>query len=122
MTHTILICDDNEQVRKLIATVLGSHLYDLREASDGEAALDELPRSHPDLVILDMHMPGIDGLAVLDRIRRDPTLATTRVVLLSGDANALEDDWSERVGADAHLPKPFTVDALSETVRSLLNG
>lgn len=119
MPQTVLICDDNDQVRHLIAVVLGSQAYDLRQAADGQAALDEIARSPPDLLILDVHMPGIDGLAVLQRIRCDSALAGIRVLLLSGDAGAREDHWGERLGADAHLAKPFAAGSLTETVQSL---
>jgi CheY-like chemotaxis protein len=119
--YSVLICDDDDQVRKLITVVLGSQGYELREAGHGQAALDELARGAPDLVILDVHMPGIDGLTILKTIRGDPALAATRVVLLSGASAALDADWSERVGADAHLAKPFTLSALEETVQSLLD-
>jgi CheY-like chemotaxis protein len=120
MPQTVLICDDNDQVRRLIAVVLGSQGYDLREATNGQATLEEIASSPPDLVILDMHMPGIDGIAVLGCIRSDPALASVQVLLLSGDTAALDDHWSEQLGADAHLPKPFAASALTETVQSLL--
>jgi CheY-like chemotaxis protein len=122
MPHRILICDDDDQVRRLIAVVLGSEGYDLREAPHGQAALDELVRRPPDLAILDLHMPGIDGLTVLNAIRADPALSATRVLLLSGATAALDADWSGRVGADAHLLKPFEITVLQDTVRSLLEG
>lgn len=121
MPQTVLICDDNDQVRRLIGVVLGSQGYDLREATNGQATLDELARDRPDLLILDVHMSGIDGFEVLKRMRGDPALAGTRVLLLSGDTAALE-HWSEQLGADAHLTKPFVAAALTETVRSLLDG
>lgn len=123
MRHRVLICEDNDPVRRLIAAVLGARGgYDLREAKDGLAALDELARSRPDLVILDVHMPGIDGLAVLERVRSDPALAGTRVLLVTGVTEARNDDWGVGLGADAHLFKPFTNSALRDTVRSLLDG
>lgn len=120
MPGNILICDDDAQVRGLIAAVLRQGNYDLREAAHGEAALEELAQSRPDLAILDVQMPGIDGLEVLERIRSDSDLAETRVLLLSGNKEALDEGWGVRVGADAHLRKPFAVAELSEAVRSLL--
>jgi CheY-like chemotaxis protein len=122
MPATVLICDDDEQVRSLIAAVLRHQGYDLRGAAHGQAALDELARNRLDLVILDVEMPGLDGLTVLKRIRGDPALAGTRVLLLSGAKEALDVRWSEQVGADAHLSKPFAVGALGAAVQSLLTG
>ncbi|MGA2011430.1 MAG: response regulator [Solirubrobacteraceae bacterium] len=120
MTYRVLIADDNDQVRALIAAVLGSEGYELRHAAHGQAILDDLARRAPDLVILDLHMPGIDGLGVLTVIRSDPALAATRVLMLSGDTAALDADWSAQIGADAHLAKPFELSALTDTVRFLL--
>jgi CheY-like chemotaxis protein len=107
-------------VRHLIAAVLGSEDYELRQAAHGQAILDDLARRPADLIILDMHMPGIDGLTILKTIRSDPTLTATRVLVLSGDTAALDPHWSEQIGADAHLAKPFELTVLTDTVRSLL--
>lgn len=120
MPATVLICEDDQQLRRLLGVVLRGQGYDLREAAHGKAALDELTTARPDLAILDVQMPGIDGLAVLDHIRGDPELAGIRVLLLSGSKEALDEGWGRRVGADAHLAKPFPVEELSAAVRSLL--
>jgi two-component system response regulator MtrA len=120
MSATVLICEDDYQLRRLIGVVLRGQGYDLHEAAHGQAALDKLTAIRPDLAILDVQMPGVDGLVVLGHIREDPRLAETRVLLLSGSKEALDDDWGRRVGADAHLAKPFPVEELSAAVRSLL--
>jgi CheY-like chemotaxis protein len=120
MSATVLICDDDDQVRGLIATVLRHRGYELLEAAHGQAALDELTANRPNLAILDVQMPGIDGLAVLERIRSDPALAGTKVLLLSGAKEALDEGWGKRVGADAHLTKPFVVGELDAAVELLL--
>lgn len=122
MPASILICEDDEQMRRLIATVVRGEGRLLREAGDGHAALDALAEEPADLVILDLHMPGPGGLEVLDHIRGDPALAHTRVLLLSGKTEALDGGWHERVGADAHLPKPFAVGDLRASVQDLLSG
>jgi len=120
MPETVLICDDDAQMRRLIAVVLRGRGYDLREASHGQAALDEMAANPPALTILDLHMPGIDGLAVLERIRSDPALVETKVLLLTGAKEALDKDWGVRVGADGHLAKPFPVGDLEGAIQSLL--
>lgn len=122
MAHSVLIGDDTDHVRRLISVILSRHGYELREAEDGQATLDELNRARPDLLILDVHMPGLDGLEVLKHVRADPGLAETRVLLLTGGVEALDSDWGQRVGADAHLAKPFEADALLTTVQALLDG
>lgn len=120
MPASVLICDDDAQLRRLLSVVFGRLGYELREAADGHATLEALASRQPDLVVLDLHMPGPNGLAILDSIRANPELASTRVLLLSGERDALDEDWAEKVGADAHLPKPFAVRTLEASVRSLL--
>lgn len=122
MPAKILICDDDEQMRRLIATVLRGEGCLLREAGDGHAALEELAADPPDLVLLDLQMPGPDGLELLDHIRSDPALSRTRVLLLSGKAEALASGWHEQVGADGHLSKPFAIGDLRASVEALLSG
>jgi CheY-like chemotaxis protein len=121
MSETVLICDDDKQMRRLITVVLRERGYDLREAPHGQAALDEMAANPPALAILDLHMPGVGGLAVLEQVRSDPALAETRVLLLTGAKEALDEDWGKRVGADAHLTKPFAVGELNAIVESLLS-
>jgi CheY-like chemotaxis protein len=126
--QSILICDDDEVVRSLVTAVLGSGQYAVREASNVEEALDELAAAPPDLVVLDFHMPGGGGPAVLDKIRGDPGLAETPVLLVSGTLESLDRDWAEKVGADEHLSKPFPVETFKgdrsrtlESSRRLVN-
>jgi CheY-like chemotaxis protein len=120
MPVRILVCDDDEHVRSLIATVLRRRGHSPHVVARAQAALDELATARFDLVILDVHMPGIGGLDVLRQIRSDPAQAATRVLLLSGAKEALEAGWSARVDADAQLAKPFAIADFDAAVRSLL--
>jgi two-component system chemotaxis response regulator CheY len=120
-SQTILICDDSELTRRLIAAGLESEGYDLREASNGEEALQQISDAQPDLVILDVHMPRVDGPGVIEQIRGNPELAATRFLLVSGSTEAFDEQGARAVGADAHLAKPFLVDALRDTVRALVS-
>jgi CheY-like chemotaxis protein len=121
MPATILVADDHEEMRSLVVTLLEAQGYEVREAKDTQGVLDEVARAQPDLLIIDVHMPGGGGIEALKTIRNDPALAGMRVLLLSGSVD-LASDWSSDTGADAHLPKPFQIDDLNETVRSLLAG
>jgi CheY-like chemotaxis protein len=121
LTKTVLIADDHEEMRRLVVELLRGEGYETREASDGEAVLDEVVRATPDLLVLDVNMPGPSGVEALKTIRRNPDLAGMKVLLLSGSVD-LASDWPRQVGADAHLPKPFPVDEFSSTVRELLAG
>lgn len=122
MAQTVLVGDDHEEMRRLIVEALTRQGYDVREASDTQGVLDAFANDSPDLVILDVHMPGGGGLEALNAIRSDPERNRTPVLLLSGSVEALDADWAEKVGADAHLPKPFPIDELNAKVASLLAG
>lgn len=119
MAHTILIADDHDEMRQLVVELLESQGYEIRQATDTQEVLDGVRGERPDLLILDVHMPGAGGIEALKEIRADPDLSTMKVLLLSGSVQ-LAADWTTEVGADAHLPKPFPIDELHSTVRTLL--
>ena len=121
MPARILVGDDHEEMRSLIVTLLEAEGYEVREATDTQGVLDEIARAKPDLLILDVHMPGGGGIQALRTIRSDPDLEALRVLLLSGTVDMVS-DWPTDIGADARLPKPFPVDDLRQTVSSLLAG
>jgi DNA-binding response OmpR family regulator len=119
VAHRILIADDHEEMRQLVVELLAAHGYEIRDAADTQAVLDEIEGDRPDLLILDVNMPGDGGIAALRSIREKRDLDGMRVLVLSGSLD-LPTDWLTQVGADAHLPKPFPIDELNETVRRLL--
>ena len=87
---TILICDNEEPLRALVRATLGSDDYTILEAGDGEEALELARDRRPDLVVLDVMMPGRSGLEVLAELRGDPTLASTPVLMLTARAQAYD--------------------------------
>ena len=113
----ILIVEDNEKNMKLFRDILGATGYRTLEAASGERAV-ELARSHgPDLVLMDIQLPGIDGVEALARLRADDR--TARVPVLALTAQAMEGDH-ERVlaaGFDAYVSKPVDIAELVATVR-----
>jgi CheY-like chemotaxis protein len=115
----ILVGDDNEQMRHLIVELLEAEGYDVREAADTGEVLEQMSYTRPDLLILDVQMPGGGGIEALRAIRSDTANGGIPVLLLSGSVD-LEVDWASQVGADAQLPKPFRIDEFRGTVRSLL--
>jgi two-component system, OmpR family, alkaline phosphatase synthesis response regulator PhoP len=121
MAATVVVADDHEEMRHLVVELLEAEGYEVRQATDTQGVLDEVARAKPDLLILDVHMPGAGGVEALKTIRRDPDLNGMRVLLLSGSVD-LATDWPSQIGADAHLPKPFPIDDLNSTVRSLLDS
>lgn len=115
----ILVGDDNEQMRRLIVELLEAEGYEVSEAKDTGEVLEQVSHSRPDLLILDVQMPGGGGIEALRAIRSDPANGGMPVLLLSGSVD-LEVDLASQVGANAQLPKPFRIDVFRATVGSLL--
>jgi two-component system response regulator MprA len=114
----VLLVDDDAPIRRMLERTLTAEGYDVAAVADGGTALAHVERSLPDLIVLDVAMPGIDGLAVTRRLRAKG-LAVPILLLTARDALA------ERVagldaGADDYLVKPFEVDELTARVRALL--
>ena len=115
----VLVVDDEAPLRELIMVTLGDSFH-CQEASDGEDALDQLRESPPDLVFLDVMLPGRSGIEVLREMRADPSLRDVAVVVVSAwqapenVAEALES------GADGFLPKPFRVEDLESVASDLV--
>lgn len=115
----ILIVDDNADIRRLIATILANTGHDLDFAEDGEAALEAVKRQPPDLIVLDVMMPKMDGFMVLKQMRVAGLRESTKVLMLT--AKASESDWVRgyKLGADSYLTKPFDPDELTGAVSEL---
>jgi len=118
-TATILVCDDEAVMRALVRAALEEDGYSIAEARDGDESLDLIRRLRPDLVILDMMMPGRSGLDVLNELRADPELSGTPVLMLTAKAQADDRVAAERAGADRYLSKPFRLAELAAAVAEL---
>lgn len=120
MIPTILICDDEAVLRELVRASLSERRFRLVEARSGDEAL-ELAREHrPDLIVIDMMMPGRSGLDVLGEVRADPELAATPVILLTARAQVADRAAAEAAGADRFVAKPFSPQALVAVIDELL--
>jgi len=114
---SVLVVDDDSDVRALVATLLGRAGYLVTEAPNGRAALKALYGQRPDLVVLDVNMPDLDGWATLERIRE---LSDVPVVMLSARGEELEKVRALRAGADDYVTKPFGRQELLARVESVL--
>jgi DNA-binding response OmpR family regulator len=114
---SVLVVDDDPDVRALVSTLLGRAGYLVTEAPDGRAALKALYAQRPDLVVLDVNMPDLDGWATLERIR---DLSDVPVVMLSARGEELEKVRALRAGADDYVTKPFGRQELLARVESVL--
>jgi two-component system phosphate regulon response regulator PhoB/two-component system alkaline phosphatase synthesis response regulator PhoP len=117
---TILIAADDATVRDLIAAKLDAAGYHAITAEDGSVALDMVHREQPDMVILDVVMPGMDGLSVCYELHSSSATAQIPVLMLSGQDRQVDIDLGLTVGADDYLIKPFSSAELIRRVRWLL--
>ena len=108
---TVLICDDEPALRELIRVSL-DHRFSFAEAHDGVECLDLARRLRPDLVVLDMMMPRLNGLDVLSTVKADPSLARTRVLVVT--AQPASEVEAREHGADGVIVKPFAPEDLAE--------
>lgn len=118
--NRILIVEDEESLLKLESILLSSKGYQVVGATDGRAAMDELNRSKPDLVLLDIMLPGMDGFEVCRLIKENPDTSHIPVVMLSARKNRQDIQRGGEVGADAYVTKPFKSAKIVEIIESLL--
>ena len=114
---TILVCDDDPSLRELVRAVLGPR-YRFVEAADGTEALGLAHEEPPDLIVLDVMLPGLSGIEVLEALRNDDELKSIPVVVITAWSHAEID--AQVAGADRFVSKPFDPDDLSTAVEELL--
>lgn len=115
---TVLVVDDDSLVRRLVRTVLEADGYEVEEAANGPDGLEAASRSHPDLMVLDVMMPGMDGIEVCRRLDRHGT----KVLMLTASDDVATEEAGRAAGADHFLVKPFSPVALLESVEKLVGG
>jgi two-component system, OmpR family, phosphate regulon response regulator PhoB len=118
----VLICDDEGALRALVRGALEIGDYDLVEACDGDESIELARAWEPDLIVLDMMMPGRTGLEVLGELRAESSFEATPVILLTARAQAADREAAANAGATEFLPKPFSPLALAGLVEELLDG
>ncbi len=116
----ILIVDDDRQVSLALSIRLKAADYDVDVAGDGESGLQKLAARAPDVVLLDMRMPGIDGLEVMRQMKRDPRLADIPVIFVSANAQENAKRAALNAGGKLFLEKPFESRALLDAIRGVL--
>jgi DNA-binding response OmpR family regulator len=118
MKKRILVVDDDAQVRNLVRRTFQAPDYEVLEAADGDFAVPIVLEKHPDLILLDMHMPRLDGVAALDEIlAKEPGAA---VVMLTGDHNPTHAKTAMDRGACDYITKPFDIQTLKTCVTANL--
>ncbi|MEE9298018.1 MAG: response regulator [Acidimicrobiia bacterium] len=122
MPHRVLVVEDSAVIQRLITVCLRPTGVEVDTRSDGPSGLEAALQDSPDLVILDVGLPRMDGWEVLERIRSDPRTGEMKVLVLTAHAQEETRERADRGGADAFLTKPFRPDDLRGVALSLLNG
>jgi DNA-binding response OmpR family regulator len=119
-THTVLIADDEPNILVTLEFLMQREGHRVLLARDGDEALAQLRAHRPDLVLLDVMMPGKTGFEVCQALRADEALARTKVLLLTAKGRDTDVAQGLGVGADAYVTKPFSTRELAARVRELL--
>src|SRR6266852_6680542 len=116
----ILLADDDPGLRRLIGTTLGTEDFEVIQAVDGEEALRIARQQHPELVLLDVNMPKLDGFQVCQYLKTDPETAGIKVVMITARGADADRARGREVGADDYFIKPFSPIQLLNKVYALL--
>jgi len=120
MNKTILIVDDEEYIVTSLEYVMKSAGYEVVVAYDGEQAIEKVKETAPDLLILDVMMPKLDGFEVCEKIRANPLWESIRIIMLTAKGRDSERDKGISLGADAYMTKPFSTRDILKRVTELL--
>jgi DNA-binding response OmpR family regulator len=118
--QTVLVCDNEEALRALVRAALEPSGCEIVEARDGDESVELARALEPDLIVLDLMMPGRSGLQVLDELRREQALEATPVIVLSARVQATDREAVARAGATRFIAKPFSPRELCAEVMNLL--
>jgi len=121
LSATILIVEDSPTVLRMASAALEDGGFRVLTATDGEAALQLVKREKPDLIVLDIILPKINGFQVCRHLKNDPASRHIKILLLSSKSGESDRYWGLRQGADDYLTKPFEPEGLVSTVTRLLN-
>ncbi|WP_428610031.1 response regulator transcription factor [Sedimenticola sp.] len=120
MSQHILIVDDEKNIAISVDYLLRREGFEVSVAHDGEEGMRLIREERPDLVLLDIMMPKLDGFQVCETVRQDPTLANIRIVMLTAKGRDAEKEKGLALGADAYITKPFSTRELISQVKALL--
>lgn len=118
----ILVVDDNPLSLKLTRVLLAAEGFDVRTASDGRETLAALRGFRPSLILMDLQLPGMDGLELTRRLKADPKTSGIRVVALTASAMTGDDERAVEAGCDGYIAKPIDTRALPAAVRTYVES
>jgi len=120
LSHSVLIVDDEPMTRSLLRMMLQREDYRIYEASDGMEALTAVRRHHPDIILLDVMMPNMDGITVCQHLRQDDETANMSIILFSAKTDSRAVQEGLQAGANRYLTKPVSRDLLLQSIQELL--
>ena len=119
--YTILVVDDSEDMRVLLYELLHDEGYTVLSVEDGPEALDKATLHHPDLILMDMSLPGMSGWEVVERLRQIEEFRMTPIIAVTAHTAKGAAERSLAVGCTSHINKPFDIVELVNEVKALLN-
>jgi two-component system, OmpR family, alkaline phosphatase synthesis response regulator PhoP len=126
MTHIspkkILIVDDEPNIIVPLEFLMEQNNYDVRVAETGEQALDIIFAYEPDLILLDIMLPGIDGYEVCQKIRKNPKFSRIKIIFISAMARSIDIAKGMELSADEYITKPFSTADVVKKIKTLLEG
>ena len=120
MSRRILVVEDQEDNRQILRVLLSSAGYDMTEATDGQAAVVSALADPPDLILMDIQLPGIDGYEATRRIRAIPALAKVPIIAVTSYALSGDEAKTRAAGCDGYVAKPFSPRQLLAKIREFL--
>jgi len=120
MGKRILIADDDDNIRELVRVTLEDEGFEMEEAADGNEAVAKAKQFRPDLVVLDIMMPGKVGYQVCEELKKDPATKDVYVLFLSARGKPVSEQTGKMYGGDAFMIKPFDPKELREKIKAAL--
>lgn len=118
----VLVVDDEPNILISLEFLMQQAGFDVITAEDGEQTLAHVQQAPPDLILLDISLPGISGFDVLEQLRQQATTAALPIIMLTAHGREVEREKGMALGADDYITKPFSTQALVEKVNALLSG
>jgi DNA-binding response OmpR family regulator len=120
--HSVLVVEDEDNIALALDFLMTREGYDHSRVADGAEALPRIRATHPDLVLLDVMLPGASGYEICQGVRLDPDLADVKILMMTARGSAIERRKGLAIGADGFITKPFELKELREEVRRLLDA